>query len=560
MIRVLFPTTTAVVVAFQLARDLSWTTFSHYLGTALLCGVVYVVDVLYRDYKALLSLGRAVCDLNLTDVEYEDYKQLLPRSSLNYFHRYLKRFTRRKLFCVLVHSKNSTIESPRAFAFTKFCSVCIHSLGSVAKQPKNIILYHEVGHLFVYQVRSGGLLVLVLGNTIPLLFLAIFYEISDTGILFAFVLIFVLDLFMIKWVNNKQREASADNFALACWFTDYCDGFSRQRLEATLRTHGQFFEEMPACLRVYCEKGPASGSAWRKRAFERSYERMNRIGALNKVNFGMEEATGYRDGYWREVFFRRHTFFGYVFGPQVVLLLLKWGAVIYFSFHIPDVDISREFFGLLGVCAAVAIVCACVTCFRIFLYSGVFVLKYPRESMSIGVIESNIDLNKVRCTRQSSAKPDVLHEFTVTIDRVSKRVTLLLQGINCAESRWVMTAGDAAKLSIELLEAGIKLNKVRRTRQSSAGRYQHHFDSVQRIGERTTVTKEYQESSRDKAEPDVLHEFTVTIDRVSKRITLVLQGVNGAESRWVMTVSDAAGLSNGLTEAGIKLMKDLLEA
>ncbi len=390
----LLPTATAVVLAIRFVFDPSWTTFGHYFGAAFLCGFALGFGQLISDHTTLLHLGRAVRHLNLIDVEFEDHNQLLPERALNYFHRFLKRDGRKPL-CFLVNSKNPTIESPRAFAFRMSCSVCIHSLGSVSKQPKskNIILYHEVGHLFVHQAR-GGYLVLLFGNAIPLLFIAIYYGITDVEIdlalmISALALILALDLFMMKSVDKKQRETNADSFALACWFTEHCDGWSIGELETTLH-RGHFFEEMPALLRAYCDWGPASISDRRKRAFRRSYERMNRVGWLNWFYLRAEKATGDRGGYWREIFFR-HTLSGYFVNTRSVLTFLRLGAVIFFSFHILHAEISWHLFLLLAACAAGSTACMFVSASRLDRDK-----RFLEGDTSIRVIKSEVYLNRVK--------------------------------------------------------------------------------------------------------------------------------------------------------------------
>ena len=345
----LFPTTIAFIFALEFVRSPSLSSFLAYVAATILGGAVYAALIMFNDNRTLFAVRRAMRNLGIADVEIESHEDLLPAPAVNYVNRFLRR-SKQMTLCLFVNSNDVTIGGPRAYEFNRYCSLCIHSLGAFGEQPKkNMILFHEFGHLLHHQPRSS-FLGLVFGNAIPLLFLIYDRGVFTYEIQLALVWFFSVEIVMLAFVDKYSREVYADNFALACWFTEQHMEWSNGDIEKAHR-RGHFFETMPFVLCAY-EKYVLSASALRRRAFRRAYKRMNQVGWLNRVFYEADIRSGGVDLYCKEVFFRR-TFFAVLLSVRSLFLLLKAGAVVYFFLQFPAVEMNG-YIALVLLCCALA--------------------------------------------------------------------------------------------------------------------------------------------------------------------------------------------------------------
>ena len=334
----LFPTTIAIVFAINFVHDVSVANFLGYFLAATLGGVVYACQIIASDTWTLISINRATRELGFSELEVESHEDLLSEPALGYFHRFLGRMSLRSPKCSFVRCDGKTMESCVAFSFLRYHSVCIHSLGEIANQPrpKNPILFHELGHMFIHQARSGYLFVLF-GSVFPLLWLTYEGGPSRPWAYEFFLAILVTDLLLVPLLDRVGREVNADGFALACWFTEYFNDCPEKKL-AELHQQGRFFGDMPPILSSY-EVGISSKNFIRRKAFRKCYTRMNEISWLNGKFRELEKAGASNGIYWKELFFRK-ALPGYYINMRNMIYGIRVVLVMYLCFGILDLEMS----------------------------------------------------------------------------------------------------------------------------------------------------------------------------------------------------------------------------
>lgn len=409
----LFPTGIAFLLFLQLALYFSSGALLIFLFAAILGGVIVASEIMSSDNLQLARLRGAVRQLKVTEYLEDDLVEHLSPAARNYAERRLGKAWRIP-HLLFVHLDDGRImDGARAFGFTRFIPICIHSLGSLEASGRrpNMIHHHEFGHLFVFQPR-GGMLSLGLGTAVPLIYLLSTSEDQTSSLWILLVTGLLLHAAVIFLLNDAQGEMQSDGFALACEFTKAWENMSPEEQAAALE-HGVLFQERPPVIAAYArllEEQHHSAAGRKKpgrlrrlkavlerklrvRSFESAYRRLNSLGRLNRQYFRIDRKARHQDSYWKEVFFRR-VLQSLFLAPRTQLLTASFVANAIVFLSVGPVMLGQGFGLVLVSTAAAALVLLALSAAVLDEDSSMVAQACMRMGTSLNVLESGVSLNR----------------------------------------------------------------------------------------------------------------------------------------------------------------------
>lgn len=411
----LFPTTITLFLFIQFIVDPSFFGFLAFFYAAALGGVVHACETMASDNVQMARLRGGVRQLKVTDHTEDNILEHLSPTILNYVKRRLRKAWRSDVVLFASITDGRIMDGPRAFGFTRFIPICIHSLGSLEdeKRKPNLLHFHEFGHLFLFQPR-GGLLLFLLGTFVPLTFLVLTHvDLSGSVRALIFVGLF-LQIFAIVFMNDLYGEIHSDSFALACEFTQTWESMSLEEQEKKLK-NGKVFSEKPALFRAYqnelrsAKRTKSSQGLFfdlkllvaraqdriRVRQFEKAYARLNTLGWLNKEYAKIDRQLAEQDPYWKEIFFRR-ALQNFVLTARSLFIFASSAIYLVAFFYLMPVTLGGGLGLIIFGCAVLALLLLAFSAALLNEDSSMVAQAVMKQYTSCGVLDAEASENKRR--------------------------------------------------------------------------------------------------------------------------------------------------------------------